>query len=433
MADELYKLTAAEALALMRKGEISSEALTRSCLSRIEAREPNVGAWEYLDPGLALKQARARDAFASRALAGDRLHGIPVGIKDICDTADMPTCYGSRTWLQHRPAVDAVCVANIRRSGGVILGKTVTTEFAGRYAGKTANPHDMRRTPGGSSSGSAAAVADCMVPLAIGTQTGGSIIRPAAYCGVFGYKPTFGHISFEGIHHGAETFDTVGCMARSLEDIKLCRSSLMGFLAAELHSPPAIDRSLRIGYCRTSKWMEADATVRDLIDAAASRLASAGANITEVVLPDEFETLYELTPNLFAVEYSRAVAPERMKEPENLSSAIMAMIESAEKISPESYIEGLERVDTLRSAIGRVLEPYDAILTPSTGSEAPLGHESTGPMTFTLVWQVLSLPCLTLPAFKGPENMPVGVQLVGRRHKDRDLLEHADWVWQQLN
>lgn len=431
MAGELHRLTATEAFALMQKGAISSEDLVRSCLSRIEEREPNVGAWEYLDPGLAIRQARVRDGLAAQAGVRDPLHGIPIGIKDICDTADMPTCYGSRARLQNQPAVDATCVAHLRAAGGVVLGKTVTTEFAGRYPGKTSNPHDVRRTPGGSSSGSAAAVADGMIPLAIGTQTGGSVIRPAAYCGVFGYKPSFGHVSFEGVHHGAETFDTVGCFARSIDDIKLCRASLMGFVKPEASSQ-APDRPLRIGYCRTPKWMEADAGVRDLLDGAAARLSSAGASVVELVLPDEFEVLYELTANLFAVEYCRSVTPERLQQPDNLSSAVMAMVHTAEGITPEAYIDGLERLDALRSDINAVLAPYDAILTPSTGSEAPLGHESTGPVTFTIVWQALSLPSLTMPAFKGPADMPVGVQLVGKRHKDRDLLGYADWVWQQL-
>jgi Asp-tRNA(Asn)/Glu-tRNA(Gln) amidotransferase A subunit family amidase len=424
-------LTATEALALIRKGAIASEDLIRSCLSRIEEREPNIGAWEYLDPSLAIRQARERDSLSSESSVGSLLHGIPVGIKDICDTADMPTCYGSRARLGHRPAVDAVCVAHTRAAGGVILGKTVTTEFAGRYAGKTSNPRDIRRTPGGSSSGSAAAVADCMIPLAIGTQTGGSVIRPAAYCGVFGYKPSFGHLSFEGIHHGAETFDTVGCIARSIDDIKLYRSVLMGFVKSETQPQPP-GRPLRIGYCRTPKWTEADAAVRSLIDSAAERLSSAGAIVTELALPDEFNSLYELTANLFAVEYCRSITPERLQAPENLSSAIMAMVEMAEGILPETYLEGLERLDALRFAINAVLAPYDVILTPSTGSEAPMGHESTGPVTFTILWQALSLPSLTMPAFEGPANMPVGVQIVGKRHKDSQLLGHAEWIWQQL-
>lgn len=439
MADDLYKLTASRALGLIRSGEISSEALVRSCLSRIEDLEPNVGAWEYLDPGLAIDRSRARDALAAQSGTAAPLHGIPVAIKDICDTADMPTCYGSRAHLRHQPSIDAACVAHTRAAGGVVLGKTVTTEFAGRYAGKTANPHDIRRTPGGSSSGSAAAVAAEMVPLAIGTQTGGSVIRPAAYCGVFGYKPTFGHISFEGIHHGAETFDTVGCMARSIEDIKLFRSVLLGFPgtaappATPSASPTPIAASpLRIGYCRTPKWTEADPAVRDLLDGAAARLSSSGAIVEELVLPGEFEALYDLTADLFAVEYSRSIAAECLQRPENISAAAMAMVKAAAAISPEAYIEGLAAIDRLRLAINAVLAPYDVILTPSTGSEAPLGHQSTGPVMFTIIWQALSLPSLTMPVFKGPAGMPVGIQLVGARHKDAQMLGHAERIWQQL-
>lgn len=431
MTDDLYKLTATEARAQLLKGTITSEALIRSCLSRIEAREPDVAAWEYLNPTLAIEQAQARDRLAAGARSAGLLHGIPVGIKDICDTADMPTCYGARARLGHRPAIDAVCVAHTRGAGGVIMGKTVTTEFAGRYSGKTSNPHDSRRTPGGSSSGSAAAVADFMIPLAIGTQTGGSVLRPASFCGVFGYKPTFGHFSFEGVHHGAESFDTLGCMARSLDDIRLYRNVLMGF-AMPPAAPPAIARPLRIGFCRTSKWSEAEASTHALLEGAASRLASAGAAVSEFALPAEFDELYDLTAKLFAVEYGRAVTPELLQSPENLSSAVMAMIRNAATVSSEAYMAGLARVDALRVAANAVLEPYDLVLTPSAGGEAPMGHESTGPVTFTIIWQALSLPSLTLPAFKGPNGLPVGVQLVGQRHKDVELLAMADWVWNEL-
>jgi amidase len=431
MADELYKLTATEARALLLKGTITSEALVRSCLSRIEAREPNVAAWEYLNPSLAIKQAQERDRLPADVRTNGFLHGIPVAIKDICDTSDMPTAYGSRARLGHQPAIDATCVAHTRGAGGVIMGKTVTTEFAGRYPGKTSNPHDLRRTPGGSSSGSAAAVADFMVPLAIGTQTGGSVLRPAAYCGVFGYKPTFGHLSFEGVHHGAETFDTLGCMARSLDDIRLFRTVLMGFATPQALAP-AIGKPLKIGFCRTPKWNEADESTQTLLESAADRLASAGAAVDELVLPAEFGELYDLTAKLFAVEYGRAITPELLQSPENLSSAVMTMVKNAAAVSPEAYVDGLARVDTLRVASNAVMEPYDLILTPSAGSEAPMGHDSTGPVTFTIIWQALSLPSLTMPVFKGSTGMPVGVQLVAKRHKDVELLAMADWVWAKL-
>ncbi len=354
-----------------------------------------------------------------------------MAVKDICDTADMPTAYGSRARLGHQPAIDATCVAHTRAAGGVIMGKTVTTEFAGRYPGVTSNPHDPRRTPGGSSSGSAAAVADFMVPLAIGTQTGGSVVRPAAYCGVFGYKPTFGHLGFGGLHHGAESFDTLGCMARSIDDIKLFRSVLMGFSAPPAASP-AVGKSLKVGFCKTSKWDDADESTRVLLEGAASSLASAGAAVGELVLPAEFDELYDLAAKLFAVEYARSVVPEFLQSPENMSSAVMTMINDARRISPETYMEGLARVDALRIAANAVMDQYDVVLTPSAGGEAPMTHDSTGPVTFTIVWQVLGLPSLTMPAYKGPNGLPVGVQLVGKRHKDSGMLAAADWVWREL-
>lgn len=430
MTEALHKLSATEARVLLQKRKISSEDLIRSCLARIEQREPDVAAWEYLDPGLAVSQARARDKAAKEGQADGLLDGIPVGIKDICDTADMPTAYGSRARLGHRPAIDAVCVAHTRAAGGVIMGKTVTTEFAGRYPGKTSNPHDPRRTPGGSSSGSAAAVADNMVPLAIGTQTGGSVLRPASFCGVFGYKPTFGHLSFEGVHHGAESFDTLGCMARSLDDIRLYRDVLMGF-AARSRARKTM-QGLRVGFCRTPKWQDAEASTRTLVEGAAARLGKTGAVVDEFVLPAEFAEIYDLTPKLFAVEYGRAVTPELLQTPDNLSSAVMTMLKNAAAVTPEAYMQGLARIDELRVAINPLLEPYDVILTPSAGGEAPMGHESTGPVTFTIVWQALSLPSITLPALKGPNGLPVGLQLVGKRHRDLEMLDAADAVWQRL-
>jgi Asp-tRNA(Asn)/Glu-tRNA(Gln) amidotransferase A subunit family amidase len=311
------------------------------------------------------------------------------------------------------------------------MGKTVSTEFAGRYPGVTANPHDPRRTPGGSSSGSAAAVADFMVPLAVGTQTGGSVLRPASYCGVFGYKPTFGHLSFEGVHHGAESFDTLGCMARSLDDIRLYRNVLMGFALPPAAAPPNLE-PLKIGFCRTSRWDNADKSTQSLIEGAASRLASSGARVDELVLPAEFDEIYDLTPKLFAVEYARAVTPELLQCADNMSSAVMSMIGDAALIAPHDYMAGLARVDELRHSVNGVIAGYDVVLTPSADGEAPITHDSTGPTTFTIIWQILSLPSITLPACKGPNGMPVGLQLVGRRHRDVEMLAAAEQVWNVL-
>jgi amidase len=428
MMGELHKLTATQARGLLTKGQVSAEEVVRACLARIEEREPNVAAWQYLDPALAIRQARTIDGMSADCRAKMAIAGIPVGIKDICDTADMPTAYGSRARLGHRPAIDAVCVAQTRAAGGVIMGKTVSTEFAGRYPGVTANPHDPRRTPGGSSSGSAAAVADFMVPLALGTQTGGSVLRPASYCGVFGYKPTFGHLSFEGVHHGAESFDTLGCMARSLDDIRLYRDVLMGF-SFPAAAMPAIAKPLKVGFCRTSKWGNAEKSTQTLIEGVASRLASNGVRIDELVLPSEFDEIYDLTPKLFAVEYARAVTPELLQSPDNMSNAIMSMIGDAARVTSEAYVASLARVDELRLAVNTVLAGYDVVLTPSADGEAPMTHDSTGPTTFTIIWQILGLPSITLPACRGPNGMPVGVQLVGKRHRDVELLAAAEHVW----
>jgi len=430
MSTALHTLSATEARTLLAKRAISAEELVRACLARIEEREPEVAAWTYLDPELALAQARARDRAVREGQVEGLIDGIPVGIKDICDTEDMPTEYGSRARLGHRPAIDAVCVAQTRAAGGIILGKTVTTEFAARYPGKTSNPHDGRRTPGGSSSGSAAAVADHMVPLAIGTQTGGSVLRPASFCGVFGYKPTFGHLSFEGVHHGAENFDTLGCMARTLDDIRLFRDVLMGF--GQRGRARQVPKTLRIALCRTAKWEEAEATTRTLVDDAARKLGGEGVAVEELVLPAAFSEIYTLTQKLFAVEYARAVTPERRRTPDALSSAVQTMFKNAAAVTPEVYMESLARIDALRVAIDPLLAPYDVVLTPSAGGEAPMGHASTGPTTFTIVWQALNLPSITLPALTGPNGLPVGLQLVGKRHRDPDLLDAADAVWQRL-
>ena len=422
---EPNKMTASEAARRIRGGELTSEALVRACLARIEEREGTVAAWEYLNPAQALAQARACDRMTERGA----LHGVPVGFKDICDTADMPTGYGSRARQGHRPAIDATCVALTRSAGGVVLGKTVSTEFAGRYAGKTANPHDPLRTPGGSSSGSAAAVADFMVPLATATQTGGSVIRPAAYCGVFALKATFGHLSFEGIRHGAEAFDTLGCMARSVEDLGLYRAVLMGVKPEPLPTAPA---SPRIAFCRTFRWEEADEATRRSLEDGAGRLSRAGAAVSELSLPQGFEEIYELAWTVMNFEYARNVSPEWREQPDNVSSAMRKMIEASQGIPLARYIAALERIDSLRAEIQEIAAGYDALLTPSAIGEAHVGLGDTGPVTFNVLWNVLGMPCVTIPAFKGPNGMPIGAQLVAARHRDEALLAMANWAADRL-
>jgi Asp-tRNA(Asn)/Glu-tRNA(Gln) amidotransferase A subunit family amidase len=422
MSNSLNELSATEAAAQIADGNISSEALVRACLERIEAREPDVAAWIYLDPHHALAQARQRD---SEAATGP-LHGIPVGFKDIVDTADMPTAYGSPIYRDCRPATDAVCVTNTRAAGGIVMGKTVSTEFAFRYPGRTANPHNRLYSPGGSSSGSAAAVADCMVPLAIGTQTGGSVIRPAAYCGVYGYKATYNLLSFAGVRHLAESFDNLGCMARTLDDIALFRSVLMAIppqpIGAGVETPP------RIAFCRTPYWQEAQDATRELIEGAAGRFAAAGADVVNFELPPSFDDILDLTWQVTHFECARCFAYDYAEHAESISGAVRDAVEAGRAVPYERYIENLRTLESLRTEIHAALDGFDAILTPSAVGEAPLGLGDTGPITFNFLWTVLHMPAITLPLFSGPNDLPIGAQLVARRHDDDRLLAIARWV-----
>ena len=269
--------------AAIARRDVTAEAIVRDCLDRIDEREAIVGAWAFVDRTFALRQARDLDRSGSKGA----LHGVPIGVKDIIDTADMPTEMGSPIYRDHRPRADAACVALLRAAGAVILGKTVTAEFAGVTPGKTAHPLDPSHTPGGSSSGSAAAVADFMVPAALGTQTGGSVIRPAAFCGVFGYKPSFGRFNRAGVKPAAESFDTIGLIARTIDDLRLLDAALIGEMVAPLApaQPPVV------GLCRTHLWKNAEAATVAAIEDTAARLAAANATVVEIELPDEFATL----------------------------------------------------------------------------------------------------------------------------------------------
>ena len=303
MTDDPTTFTATAAAALIANGDLSSEALVGACLARIEAREPVVAAWSHVDPCLALEQARARDRIAPTG----PLHGVPVGIKDIIDTRDQPTTHGSRAYAGFTPAEDAACVAALREAGAVILGKTVTTEFANRDPGPTSHPLNRLHTPGGSSSGSAAAVADRMVPLALASQTAGSTIRPAAYCGIYGFKPTFGLLSLAGMGALCERFDTLGLYARGVADLALLRDALLGVDAAGIG--PLAGGPPRVRLCRTPLWDEAQPESQAAVERAAEAFAAAGATVEELSLPSEFDTLREAMWEIIRFELARALLP----------------------------------------------------------------------------------------------------------------------------
>jgi Asp-tRNA(Asn)/Glu-tRNA(Gln) amidotransferase A subunit family amidase len=419
-------LTAAVAARRIAAGELSSEQLVHDCLERITERDGDVGAWEHLDPTAALAQARARD----RTPPHGPLHGVPVGVKDIIDTADMPTGYGSPIWRGHRPARDAACVALVREAGGVVLGKTVTTELAYFSPGRTANPHDLGRTPGGSSSGSAAAVADHMVPVALGTQTAGSIIRPAAFCGVVGYKPSFGTISRSGVMAFAESLDTVGSLAGSVADAALLVSVAARRPDLLLRAGPG--QAPRVAVYRSAAWDQVSAGSQAALDGAARRLAEAGADISDAALPGWFAELAEAQATVMAFEAARSFAPERREHGDRLSPQLRALLDEGADRAPADYLDALGLAQAGRQELAALFGRHDLILTLSAPGEAPTGLDSTGDPRFNRTWTLLGTPCVHLPTGSGEAGLPVGVQLVGRPGDDARLLASAAWVERQL-
>ena len=345
-------------------GEITSEALTTACLERVASREPDLLAWAHIDPEAALADARARDKEASRG----PLHGVPVGFKDVIETFDMPTAYGSAIYPGHRPAVDAACVALVRAAGGVVLGKTVTTEFAFVNPAETRNPHNLNHSPGGSSSGSAAAVADNMVPLALGTQTGGSTIRPASFCGVAGYKPTIGQFSYAGVKLLARSLDTLGAMAREISDFALLRAALTGAPAAvdPCPAPP------RLGLCRTPWWDRADAATHTAVEMAAACFAEAGATVSEVVLPDGFGRLEPSNKTIMMYEGRRALAHEYNEHEDKLSERLKKQMATGAVTDYATYLGAIECAQQCRVQFADVMAGLDALITPA----APAKHRS---------------------------------------------------------
>ena len=419
-----HLLTATEAARRIAEGSLSAEALVRACLERIDAREMSVAAFACLDPDYAIRQAQERD----RRRGAGPLHGVPVAFKDIVDTSVLPTGYGSRAYLGHRPGADAACVASTLAAGGVVLGKTATTEFAGRHPAATSHPKNRLHSPGGSSSGSAAAVADHMVPLAVGSQTAGSTIRPASYCGVLGYKPTFGLLSLAGVHPLAASFDTLGLFARSVEDLLLFRNVLASLPPAPLPetAPP------RVALCRTPYWDKAEPAMQQCVLDAAGALKKAGASVSELELPAGFETLEQTTWSIVHFEAARALAAAWRRAPDSLGSATRRMIETGLGVPQERYAADMATLERLRPVIHQALEGFDVVLTPAAVGEAPQGLEDTGPVTFNFLWHVMNMPAITIPAAAGPRGLPLGVQLVARRYDDDRLLAHARWCERRL-
>ncbi len=423
----LNGLSATDAAAKIAGGEITSEALVADCLARIEAREGAVHAWAFIDPDYALEQARARDGAGDGENPRGALHGVPVGIKDILDTMDMPTGHGSPIYRGDRPGKDSACVAALRAAGAVILGKTVTTAFASPYPAETRNPHDATRTPGVSSSGSAAAVADYMVPLANGTQTGGSVIGPAGRCGVYGYKASLDGLDRGGIRHLKPNLDTLGLFARALPDIALMRAASHGRAEAAPLDIPA-GHTPRIGICRTFAWDEAAAPVVAAIESAAAILSDAGARVAEVTLPDYLREIEPDFPVISGVEGARALAAEARDHLETFNPWSRERLKESAGVSEERYRRALANVAKGRAMLGALFADYDVFITPSHPDEAPQDVTSVISAVFNRLWTQMYTPAVNLPLFAGPNGLPVCFQVIGAKDTDDATLALAKWV-----
>jgi Asp-tRNA(Asn)/Glu-tRNA(Gln) amidotransferase A subunit family amidase len=416
-------LTATEAAALIARGELSSRALVSACLERWRERDAEVKAWTFLDPELALAQADAADA----AGAGGPLRGIPVGVKDIIYTKDMPTSFNSPHFQSHFPNIDAASVAILRKAGAVVMGKNDTVEFAvnGRRA-STRNPHDPARTPGGSSSGSAAAVADGQVPLSLGTQTGGSVIRPASYCGVYAIKPTWNAVSHEGFKVCAASFDTVGWYGRSADDLGL----LADVFAIRDDEEPRFETlaGMRFGLCRTPMWDKAQPATREAMRRCAEILTKAGATVTELELDAEFDGLTPAHKIIMQSEMRSSFLAEQREFGDALYPELAGILANEAGHTRADLVAAQDLAARCRARFDERAAAFDAVLTPSAEGEAPVGLDDTGSATFNRIWTLLHMPCVNVPGLSGPSGMPVGVTLTGPRFRDRHLIAAAALV-----
>lgn len=413
------RLGALELRRAIAAGRTSVQAVVEAAFAHIHAREPAIQAWRHLDEAGALATARALDRQGAPGLLG----GVPLAVKDVLDTADMPTRYGSPIYANHQPAKDAACVALARAAGAVPLGKTVTTEFAYFSPGPTANPRNTRHTPGGSSSGSAAAVADGMVPVAFGTQTAGSLIRPASYCGVFALKPTFGSVDGTGAKRFAPSLDTLGWLARNADDLELMRCMLTGQAHRELGVRPAA--TLRLGLCRTHEWGQADAGGQAAFALAAERAQAAGITAVPVHMPDTLAGLLQAQKTVMGCEAAIELAAEAERHADQLSPAMRTLLETGRATSRADHEAAQALAHTGRAALPGLLREVDALLVPAAPGEAPEGLAATGDPVFSRVWTLLGWPCVNVPGLVGPGGLPIGMQLVGLPGSDRGLLEAA--------
>ena len=434
------KLSAVEMVQSLKKGEITSEELVKSYIEQIKKKEKEVEAWEFFDQELVLKQAKKLDELHQSGKHGD-LHGIPVGIKDIFDTEDMPTIDGTEIHKKNPSWNDCTVVSKLKQAGAIIMGKTVTAELAYYSPGKTKNPHDTTRTPGGSSSGSAAAVASHMVPLAVGSQTNGSVIRPASYCGVVGYKPTKGLISRHLVLQISRALDQVGVFANSIEDAALISEQLIGhdkqdpdtslnprpkLLAASKEKPPA---EPVLAHIKLPFMNELEEDVKEGFKEIKDELKG---KVDEIELPKGFAAIPDWHKIIMESDMARSFSEEYKKSKNKLSDKIIEAIERGMKYTSVEYNNALAKVDVANAYFNQFFHDYDVILTPSACGEAPKGLKSTGNPIFCTIWTYCGMPCISLPLLQGKNGLPVGVQLVSSLFDDERLFRNASWLTSKI-
>lgn len=434
-----HQLTAIQALELIQQGDLSAVELLQSCLERIAERQAEVEAWEYLNLNDAFQVAKHLDTGPAQEKIFKPLQGIPIGIKDTFATMNMPTRWGTSIHVDQQFHYDAAVVERLRSAGAIILGKTVTTEYALARPGKTRNPHNLNHTPGGSSSGSAAAVADRMVPVAIGTQTIGSILRPAAYCGVVGFKPSFGVVSRYGVMPSSRELDHVGVFARSVADV----ARVLKVIAAADHRDSDCHRVLAsaIAYQRPPKfalvltpyWSQIEATAEQALLNSAATFTQAGASITEVNLPPEFEAYFNQISTLCAAGMAVHHGQDYDRYASQMSEQLQQVIDQGRRITAAAHTEACQAAVHYRATLAQLWSEFDAILTPVTTGTAPLGLENTGSPIFCALWTLCGLPAVSIPAGTDENGLPLGIQLVGQPLGDWNLLSIADWAMECLS
>ena len=431
----LIKISAVNALEMMQKGEITSEEYVTAFLDHIKNREPDVGAWIFLDPEMALQQAREADK-RRRDKSSGKLNGLPIGIKDIIDTKDMPTENGSLIHKDRRPPEDAHLVKLLRDAGAVIMGKCVTTEFALSAPGKTKNPKDLECTPGGSSSGSAAAVSDYMIPLAIGSQTGGSVLRPASFTGILGLKPTFGTISRSGMSPISERLDHPGIYANSIDDIRLVASVILSYDKKDLdmdsnysfRNASNLKKPLKFAFIKGPVWGSGDQDMQEKIK---QFVDNSNLEIASVELGDDFIEAARCHEIIMNGSISRSLANYYENNKSKLHPFTIARFEAGKSVSTNSYIDAIEKAKKMKQTLSEIFLKFDAIITPAAPGQAPRDLMNTGNAIFNGYWTMLGVPAISLPLLEGKDGLPIGIQVITSWNKEAELLDISKIILNQ--